>query len=243
MRMEEKGINDRFEIIRLKDVAVEFEGKRVLEDVNLRINRGDFVAITGPNGGGKTTLMRVMLKLLVPTKGSVSYYLFSEEVNRLKIGYLPQKSMLDTRFPITVKKVVLSGLQEGFLGRMKDGYVEKFESAVETCGIRGYLNKRIGNLSGGELQRTLLARAIISEPEVLFLDEPLSYVDKKFEHKIYSIMEELRQRTTIILVSHEMSEIGRMADRHIIVDHHVDECHDCRHLQYLRESSYSNSKP
>lgn len=226
--------DNREELIRLKDVTVEFENKRVLSDVNLSVFRGDFLAITGPNGGGKTTLMRVMLKLLSPTSGEVNYYRNGEEVGRLKVGYLPQKSMIDTKFPITVRETIMSGLQRGFMGRVPKGSEEKFNEIVELCGVGGFLDKRIGVLSGGQLQRTLLGRAIISDPEIIFLDEPLSYVDKEFEHKIYSMMRDLSQRSTLVLVSHEMSEIGRMANSHILVDHEVVRCPHCHHLESVK---------
>ena len=216
-------------IIRLENVGVEFDRKRVFADIDLTVRRGDFVAISGPNGGGKTTLLRVLLRLLRPTSGRVVYLRDGREVSRLPIGYLPQKSMIDTHFPITVRDAVMSGLQRGWLGRLPAGAREKFEEVAEMCGITGYLGKSVGQLSGGQLQRTLLARAVISGPEVLVLDEPLSYVDKQFEHRIYSIVEELARRTTILLVSHEMSVISRMANRHLIVDHGLRSCHALHH--------------
>lgn len=211
------------EIIGMKDIEVAFDGKKTLEGVNLRIDEGDFIAVSGPNGGGKTTLLRVLLKLLKPTSGSVTYYRNGKEVSRLPIGYLPQKSKIDTHFPITVKDTVISGLQRGWRGGLPEDSMEKFREIVELCGIGDYLDKSIGELSGGQLQRTLLGRAVISDPEVLVLDEPLSYVDKQFEYKIYSIMEELKKKTTILLVSHEMSVISSMATRHITVDHRITE--------------------
>lgn len=217
------------EIIRLDNVSVEYDRKRVLDDVNLSIRKGDFMAISGPNGGGKTTLLRVLLRLLPPTSGKVEYLRGGEPVKRLPIGYLPQKSMIDTKFPITVRETVKSGMQSGWFGRMPADSAERFHRVVALCGIGGYLDKGIGQLSGGQLQRTLLARAVISDPEVLVLDEPLSYVDKQFEHRIYSIMEELARRTTIILVSHEMSVISGMANRHMIVDRRVRSCHASHH--------------
>lgn len=228
MHKEEKH-KEKETIIRLRDVSVRFDRKTVIDSVDLDVYKGDFMAITGPNGGGKTTLLRVMLKLLKPTSGSVTYLSSGRETKRLPIGYLPQKSMIDTHFPITVKEAVMSGLERGFFGRLPADAKEKFGSVADLCGISGYLGKGVGELSGGQLQRTLLARAVISDPEVLVLDEPLSYVDKQFEHKIYSIMERLAHNTTIILVSHEMSVISGMANRHLIVDHTVTHCHALRH--------------
>lgn len=220
---------DKADIIRLENVSVEFDNKAALEDINLNIRKGDFIAISGPNGGGKTTLLRVLLRLLKPTKGKVVYLRDGHPVESLAIGYLPQKSMIDTKFPITVKETVMSGLRRGWFGRLPSDSGARFEEVASLCGINEYLHKSVGQLSGGQLQRTLLARAVISDPKVLVLDEPLSYVDKQFEHRIYSIVEELARHTTILLVSHEMSVISRMANRHLIVDHHLRSCHALHH--------------
>ncbi len=174
-------------------------------------------------------MLRVLLRLLKPTRGTVRYLHDGESVKRLAIGYLPQKSMIDTKFPITVEETVLSGLQRGWFGRLPEDARERFYAVVGLCGIGDYLKKGIGQLSGGQLQRTLLARAVISYPKVLVPDAPLSYVDKQFEHRIYSIVEDLARHTTILLVSHEMSVISQMANRHIIVDHTLRSCHALHH--------------
>lgn len=222
-------------IIELDDVCKSFSGRCVLKDVNLKVYRNDFVAITGPNGGGKTTLLRILLKLTKPDSGNVSYLSEGEKVKRLHIGYLPQKSEIDTRFPITVEEVVRSGLLKGFIGRgNSQDDNRRFRKTVELTGIGDYLDKPIFGLSGGQLQRTLFGRALVSDPAVLVLDEPLSYVDKEFEHQIYSMMEDLSARTTIILVSHKMSVISGMATRHIIVnDCSVHEC--SAHHHYIAD--------
>ena len=216
-------------LIRLDNVSVIYDRRPVLEQIDLTVYRDDFLAITGPNGGGKTTLLRVMLKLLKPTHGGVTYYSNGIPSSHLLIGYLPQKNKIDTRFPLTVEQTVLSGMREGLFGRLPADAAERFDKVAELTGIVEYLKRPIGWLSGGQLQRTLLARAIISNPEVLVLDEPLSYVDKQFEHRIYSIMEQLASQTTIVLVSHEMSVISGMANRHIIVDHGLHACHALHH--------------
>jgi len=219
------------ELIKLRDVTVSFGSKAILNNINFTVRDKEFIAITGPNGGGKTTLLRVMLKLLKPVCGSVEYFDNGKPTNKLRIGYLPQKSMIDTNFPITVRQTVKSGLLSGWKNS-KNKKLEndsKFEQIVELMGIGDYLDHRIGTLSGGQLQRTLFGRALISDPSILMLDEPLSYVDKTFEHQIYSIMEDLTKKTTIVLVSHEMSFISGMASRHIIVDHGVHECNAPHH--------------
>ncbi|MDE6291789.1 MAG: metal ABC transporter ATP-binding protein, partial [Muribaculaceae bacterium] len=201
----------------------------ILDHVSLCVDKGDFMAITGPNGGGKTTLLRVMLRLLKPSSGRVNYYQDGTLTKRLKIGYLPQKSNIDTRFPITVGEAIKSGQIRSLLARRIRQDEVDFQRVVELCGVGDYLDRTVGVLSGGQLQRTLLARALVSNPEVIVLDEPLSYVDKTFERQIYSMMEDLAREHTIVLVSHEMSVISGMANRHIIVDRGIHECTSHHH--------------
>ena len=216
-------------LIGIDDITVKFDGKAILDHVSLSVDKGDFMAITGPNGGGKTTLLRVMLRLLKPSSGKVCYYHDGVETTRLKIGYLPQKSNIDTRFPITVRETIKSGQIKNIFSRRSPQDDEEFKRIVDLCGVGDYLDRTVGMLSGGQLQRTLLARALVSNPEVIVLDEPLSYVDKTFERQIYSMMEDLAKEHTIVLVSHEMSVISGMANRHIIVDRGIHECHSHHH--------------
>lgn len=216
-------------LIRLEGIEMERDGKKVLENVDLDINRGDFLAITGPNGGGKTTLLRIILKLLQPTTGTVSYFSDGRSADRLSIGYLPQKNMIDSHFPITVGEVVALGLY-GQKELTKADVGKRVSQVLGLVGMENYISQSIGRLSGGQLQRTLFARAIVSQPPVLVLDEPLSYVDKHFEHRIYDIVAELAKTTTIILVSHEISTIATMANRHIIVDRRLHFCHSASHF-------------
>ena len=222
-------------IIVLDDVCMTYGGSRsaALQHASLTVNRGDFVAITGPNGGGKTTLLRIILQLLKPSYGSISFYRNGLRVKRLDIGYLPQKNMIDGRFPITVEEVVAMGLPSTLrpLHRITAEERNRIDSTLETVGMADMRNHSIGALSGGQLQRTLLGRAMISKPEVLILDEPLSYIDKAFEHHLYDIIAKLAQSSTILLVSHEMTVIAGMANRHIIVDKTLHECHATHHYQ------------
>ncbi len=216
-------------LIGIEDISVRFDNKIILDHVSMSVEKGDFMAITGPNGGGKTTLLRVMLRLLKPNTGSVFYYNDGVQVKRLRIGYLPQKSNIDTHFPITVAETIKSGQITGLLHRRNRQQELDFTRVVELCGVGDFLDRTVGALSGGQLQRTLLARALVSNPEVIVLDEPLSYVDKTFERQIYSMMENLAKTHTIVLVSHEMSVISGMANRHIIVDRGVHECTSHHH--------------
>ena len=209
----------RCPLISLRGVGMTYDSRSVLEGVDATVQHGDFVAITGPNGGGKTTLLRIVLGLLRPTAGSVEYCGGCTPA----IGYLPQKNSIDSHFPITVREVVASGLlAHGHIDRAERE--RRIDQYIDLVDLASHASQPIGRLSGGQLQRTLLARALVSQPSMLVMDEPLSYLDKQFEHRVYDIISELAPTTTIILVSHEMSRIASMANRHIIVDHRIEEC-------------------
>lgn len=218
-------------LISLRDVTMQFDRKVTLNDINLDICRGDFIAITGPNGGGKTTLLRIILRLLDPSKGSVTYLGDKGSGKRLRIGYLPQKNLIDSSFPVTVKEVTAFGLMNT-PDITKEERMRRIDDTIRLMGLSDHADNAISELSGGQLQRALIGRAIISRPEVLVMDEPLSYLDKDYEHKLYHIIEELAPTTTIILVSHEMSAIAGMANRHLIINHSLQECHASRHYAH-----------
>lgn len=219
-------------LIELQDVCVAYPEHVALENVSMTVDEGDFVAITGPNGGGKTTMLKVILGLIKPTSGRVVFRSHGHEVKKLKIGYLPQKNMIDSRFPITVEEVVEEGLlgERGLLKRFSADDKLKVEKTLELVGMADKRKSAIGELSGGELQRALLGRAVISEPSVLILDEPLSYIDKRFEEHLYEIIADYAKHTTILLVSHEMTTISQMANRHIIVDKTLHDCKAAHHF-------------
>lgn len=214
-------------MLQLQNISMQWHDRRVLSDISLAVFPGDFMAITGPNGGGKTTLLRIMLRLLKPTSGNVIY---GEGLKSNAIGYLPQKNMIDSHFPITVHEVVASGLLAQSLPASE--VRDKVWTMLQTVGLAEQAHSSIGQLSGGQLQRALLGRAMISEPSLLVLDEPLSYIDKRFEHQLYDILANVARTTTIVLVSHEMTTISEMANRHIIVDNGIHECTAAHH--YVR---------
>ena len=156
-------------LMSLSGVSMSWDGREVLSDVSFDVHQGDFIAITGPNGGGKTTLLRILLGLLRPTRGTVTR-------NRdVRIGYLPQKNMIDSRFPISVREVISSGL----LALDMDNAERRrlYDETIRRVGLEAHAEQPIGQLSGGQLQRALLGRAIISHPRLLVMDEPLSYID------------------------------------------------------------------
>lgn len=213
----------------LSDISLIRENRSILSNVNLTVDYGDFIAITGPNGGGKTTMLRIILGLIKPTTGNVCFYGKDGNVTPLQVpGYLPQKNSIDSHFPITVREVVASGLLalNNFTESEKN---EKIERTLQLIQLEDFAKRPIGRLSGGQVQRTLLGRAIVSEPSFLIMDEPLSYIDVHFEERLYEIMQEFAKRTTVLLVSHQMTHIGTIANRHIIVDHTLRECTHLHH--------------
>ena len=196
-------------IVSIKDVTVKYDSYTALESANLDILEDDFIGIIGPNGGGKTTLIKSII-------GAVSY---SGEVTlsptlfkdgKRLIGYLPQQTTFDKQFPISVIEVVLSGLQsqKGFSARYSLKDKDKALQLLDSMGIITIANKQIGEISGGQMQRVLLCRAIISEPKLLILDEPTNFVDKRFESELYDILKELNKKMAIVMVSHDVHNIS-----------------------------------
>ncbi len=197
-------------IIEINDLTVSYDNNDpVLENVNLTVYQNDFLGIIGPNGGGKTTLLKTILGLLKPSGGSVRFYRNGKNVKKLNIGYLPQMNQIDRKFPITVYEVILSGLsmKRNLLSHHSNEQREKVIQITEKMGLRPIIEYTIGDLSGGQLQRVLLARAIVDDPDILVLDEPSSYVDKRFESDFYDILVQLNKKTAIIMVSHDIGTV------------------------------------
>ncbi len=193
------------EILELKNIVAGYDHQIVLQDVSLTICEQDFIGIIGPNGGGKTTLLKVILGLIKPFSGEVIYHTSKQNL----FGYLPQNNRFDQRFPINVTEVVLSGLMSG-KGLYKSytrADKHKAWDLLEKYGMSSYRKTPIGDLSGGQMQRVFLCRAIISSPRLLILDEPTTYVDSNFEKEFYPILEELNKTMSIVMVSHDLGTI------------------------------------
>ena len=196
-------------IIRLTGINAGYEGKQVLEDVNLTVYERDFLGVIGPNGGGKTTLVKVILGLLKPSSGRIRVYKDGVEVPSISMGYLPQYSSIDKKFPISVYEVVLSGLnrQKSLFRSFTPQQHEQVRQTISRMGLEGLENHAIGQLSGGQLQRALLARALVSNPQVLILDEPNTYIDKRFQAVLTGLLAEVNRERAVVLVSHDIGSV------------------------------------
>ncbi|MFC1846403.1 metal ABC transporter ATP-binding protein [Chloroflexota bacterium] len=192
-------------LIELENVWVRYDGVPVLEDVTLYVGHNDFLGIIGPNGGGKTTLLKVILGLITPTPVN----------SRSHIGYVPQHNLFDRDFPISVCDVVMMG-RYGKAGLIKR-YTKEDKAlalkALETVDMIDYRNRQIGKLSGGEQQRIFIARALVSEPKILLLDEPTASVDSTMQTEFYELLAKLKQNMAIVLVSHDISAISVYIDK------------------------------
>lgn len=211
-------------LIRLEHISAAYDRKTVLEDINLSVGEQDFVGIIGPNGGGKTTLVKLMLGLLKPTRGIIRFYREGKETPEISMGYLPQYTTIDKKFPISVYEVVLSGLnkQKSLLRPFTKEHHEKTRAIIARMGLEGLEQRPIGQLSGGQLQRALLGRALVSHPQVLILDEPNTYIDKRFEKRLYELLENINREHTIILVSHDIGTVLHNAKTIACVNHTLD---------------------
>ena len=196
-------------IIQIAELYAAYDEKTVLRNVNLSVYERDFLGIIGPNGGGKTTLIKSILGLHQPQKGKIRFYKEGKEVPEINMGYLPQYNNIDKKFPISVYEVILSGLskQKSIFRRYSNEQHELVRQMIMRMGLEGMDKRAIGELSGGQLQRALLGRALVSNPEVIILDEPNTYIDKRFEAKLYSLLEDINKERAIILVSHDIGTV------------------------------------
>ena len=201
--------------VEIEDVEFGYGEVRVLEGINLTVEPGDFLGIIGPNGSGKTTLLRIMLGLLEPTRGAVRLFGHSPSSFRQwgRLGYVPQKAMLDPALPATVHEVVATGLVPtlGLFGRIGALQRQRIGEVLDHVGMRAHATARIGALSTGQQQRVLIARALVSNPELLILDEPTGGVDPEAQTSFYALLQHLnRERdVTLILVSHDIGVVAK----------------------------------
>lgn len=197
-------------VVEIKNLTVEYSGVRALDNISFSINQNDFLGIIGPNGAGKSTLFACMLGIITEFKGEI--YFFGENVRKSKkylrdVGYVPQKPVFEKNFPATVKEVVCMGL--------KKGSEKKIDEALQQVWIHELSHRRIGELSVGQQQRVFIAKALVGDPKVLILDEPVTGIDKQSTEIFYSILHDLNQKhnITIIWSSHDLDAVNKLANK------------------------------
>lgn len=209
-------------LVSIRDVGVQYDGYTALEHVCLDIFDDDFIGIIGPNGGGKTTLVKSIIGT-IPYSGTITHSPLLYSNGKRLIGYMPQQSEFDRKFPISVVDVVMSGLQaeKGFL----HGYTRRDKALamelLEMADIADIADSQIGDISGGQLQRALLCRAVILSPKMLILDEPANFVDNRFESELYALLHRLNEKMAIVMVSHDIGTITSVVKNIVCVNRHV----------------------
>lgn len=201
-------------IVQINDACFHYNGQEVLKNINLTVNKGDFVSVIGPNGGGKTTLLKLILGLLTPSKGSVKIKGKSPAKNVAAIGYVPQIINHNLNFPASAMDVVMMGKYnpgKRFMFRNKRKDRQEALEALTQLGMADQAGKKITDLSGGQRQRVLIARALVTNPELLVLDEPTASLDTKGQTDFFALLKELNRKLTIIVVSHDLLIVSSYA--------------------------------
>lgn len=209
-------------VISLNGVDFSYNGEPVLQNVNLTIHEREMIGIVGPNGGGKTTLLRLILGLLKPRRGQVLVFGQPPAKSSHRLGYVPQHMLYDNRFPVSVLDVVLMGLTgKSSLGPFARATVRKAEEALASVNLSDSRNSAFAELSGGQRQRVLIARALASSPDMLLFDEPTANVDTTAGEKLYEILDQLNERMTILIVSHDIGFVNRHISSVVCVNQQV----------------------
>lgn len=202
-------------LIDIKNVSFAYDKQLILENINLTVEERDFLAIIGPNGGGKSTLLKLILGMIKPKEGSISVLGKAPVKSLTHIGYVPQNTNVNTDFPIKVIEVVMMGhvgSKRPLFGYGKDEVLCAM-GALEQVGMEAYAHSKIGSLSGGQRQRVMIARALCAHPQILILDEPTSSIDISGQKEIYDLIKTLNESITVIVVSHDISVILQYATK------------------------------
>jgi zinc transport system ATP-binding protein len=198
------------DIVDLRSVSVEYGPTLALDDISLRVFENDFLALIGPNGGGKTTILKAILGLVAPSKGEVTVFGGKPSEARGRIGYVPQHTLFDMSFPISVWEVALAGTMggKGFTGKYSRRDKDVALDCLDRVGMGEYRGRPIGDLSGGQRQRVLIARALASRPRLLLLDEPTASVDTQMESQFYELLGGLNDEVAIVLATHDIGVVS-----------------------------------
>ena len=208
--------------IRIRDLDFAYNGTPILEQVNLEIMARDSLCIVGPNGGGKTTLLKLILGLLKPNRGEIEVLGLPPEKSRLRIGYVPQYARYDPQFPVTVLDVVLMGrLDRIFCGAYGKTDHEAAQAALAEMGLTDLAGRLFAEISGGQRQRVLIARALAAEGELLILDEPTANIDAASEAHLFEILTKLNERLTVLLVTHDLGFASKFFKSIVCVNRQV----------------------
>ena len=220
-------------LIEMKSLSASYENNVVLQNIDFKVNENDFIGVIGPNGGGKTTLLKVILGLIRPSAGSIVFN--SDLISANTIGYLPQISTGDNNYPVTVTDVILSGMmiRKKIITRMSASDKKRAAEVIDELGLAAMAHSSLNELSGGQLQRVFLGRAIIGNPVLLLLDEPGNFVDSTFENDFYEKLKDLNKRMAILMVSHDIGMISSHVKSYACVN---------RNLRYHPSSEISNEQ-
>lgn len=210
-------------VISCHDLSFSYAKTDILRSANFAIHPHEFIAIFGPNGGGKTTLLKLILGFLTPTKGTLLLFDKPPEKTRHLVGYVPQRLLFDPHFPINLLDVVLMGALDQLTawGRIPKQVILLAEEALERVSLSHKKHAPFSSLSGGEMQKALIARAILNKPRLLILDEPTAHVDDAGEHSIHALLQELKSEMSILMVTHDLQTILDKVDRLICVQQTV----------------------
>ncbi|MFZ0565180.1 MAG: metal ABC transporter ATP-binding protein [Chlamydiales bacterium] len=202
-------------VIEVEDLCFAYNSIPVLKNVSLTVSSKEFIGIFGPNGGGKTTFLNLLMGFLKPSKGRISIYGDSPKNKQKLIAWVPQSFSFDPSFPISVKEVVLMGRLRfaRWYGRFHEQDLQKVKTALGQVGMESSINAPFSALSGGQMQRVLIARALASNPSLLLLDEPTSGIDYETQNEIYKLLGKLKQEITILMVTHDLSGLINQVDR------------------------------
>ncbi|MBN2540385.1 MAG: metal ABC transporter ATP-binding protein [Bacilli bacterium] len=211
-------------LIQINDLCVKYGKIEALRDLNLTINEGEYIGIIGANGGGKSTLLKTILGLTKQYKGTITYNGTTLKKSNLSIGYVPQTNELNRMFPITVEEVVLTAkipLKKSFFYRYSDEDHKEVNTVLEKVGLSKIKERQISDLSGGEFQKLLIARALALNPNILLLDEPTAMVDIKSQKQIYTLIKRLSREMTIVMVTHHVKDITKQAGKLIFLERNI----------------------